>query len=58
MNVNPACCDVCTAGEVPDPKLDLLVATSLKHIRKPKTVHLIINTDMENFIGGERKTHD
>ena len=51
VNVNPVCCDICTAGKVPDPiaKLDLLVATSLKHIRKPKAVRLI-NTDMEKAL--------
>ena len=49
MKVNPVCCDVCTAGKVPDPKLDLLVATSLKPIRKPKAVRLI-NTDMEKAL--------
>ena len=49
VKTNPACCDVCTAGEVPHPKLDLLVATSLKRTRKPKAIRLI-DADMKETL--------
>ena len=49
VRVNAACCSVCTAGKVPDAKLDLLAASTIRPNKKPKTVRLI-NADMEEAL--------
>ena len=38
---NETCCDICSGGNVPSPKLDVLVATSQKRVRKPVSVRHI-----------------
>ena len=44
-----ACCDICSGGNVPSPKLDILVATPSKRVRKPKSVRHI-SDDMEKAL--------
>ena len=44
-----ACCDICSGGEVPYARLDVLIPTPLKRVKKPKPVRSI-DTNLERVL--------